>query len=441
MKRNRQLLPETILVIITGALLLLSACTTNEWHQFRGAGADMIVTGKNLPTEWNDSLNIRWTQAMNGESWSSPLVWGDKVFYSSAVLVDKAPLTESETSPSLSQDVYKWQLTCLDVKTGKNLWIAVAREGNPRTKKHAGSTYACETPVTDGKHVYVYFGMHGVYCYDLNGALVWEKDLGAYETQRGWGTGSSPVLYKQLLFVLVDNEESSFLVALDALTGEEKWKVARDEKTTYSTPVIWENNFRTELVTLGSLARSYNPENGDQIWELAFEKGRAVASPVFDKEKIYLGLSGGPRDIGTLYAVKAGAEGNISPAPGESTSKFVAWSDSLAGLCYPSPLLYNGLLYVLSDRGGEISCFDATSGKKLYKESAGKSAACWASPWIYNDRLYFYDEKGLTYVLKPGRTFEVLGTHSIDDKFWSSIAATNDAYIFKGVKNIYCVGK
>ena len=427
-------------------VFIITSCTNNNWPKFRGPEGNMIVTG-NLPLEWGDSLNIRWTSPMAGESWSSPIIYGDKVFYTSAMLIKKAPATTTEDSitpargndESYLEDVYSWKIHCLDLKTGKQLWEKTSFEGNPRINKHAGSTYACETPVTDGERIYVYYGMIGVYCYGLNGNQLWSKDLGAYKTANGWGTGSSPVLYNNKLYVLVDNEENSFLVALDAENGKEIWRKSRDEKTTYSTPVIWENNSRNELITLGSKARSYNPENGELLWELTFNVGRAVASPVFDKERLYLGLSGGPRDIGPLHAVKAGANGDITPGS-ENAAAYIAWSDTSAGLGNPSPVLYQGLLYVVSDRGGEVSCFDATTGEKIYKEKAGKAAACWASPWVYNDHLYFYDEKGVTNVVKTGREFEATGSNSIDDKFWASIAASKDAYIFKGVENIYCVG-
>ncbi|QGY44867.1 PQQ-binding-like beta-propeller repeat protein [Maribellus comscasis] len=436
----------------------LSSCTTNNWSQFRGPDFNMVVIGKNLPTEWGDSLNIRWTADMDGESWSSPIIYGDKVFYSSAVLVKKAPVKIQENEPEQKQgngdapppppednsyleDIYRWQISCLDLKTGNELWKKISFEGNPRIKKHAGSTYACETPVTDGKRVYVYYGMVGVYCYDSGGGLIWEKDLGAYPTLNGWGTGSSPVLYNNVLYVLVDNEENSFLVALDAVTGEEKWRKSRDEKTTYSTPVIWENGHRTELVTLGSKARSYDPESGELLWELELGGRFAIPSPVFDDEAIYFGNAGGPDAVGPLFAVKAGADGNITPAEGETTSDGVIWLVPEAGVANPSPLLYNGLIYILSSRGGEISCFDALTGNLVYKEKIDGVGACWASPWVCDNKIYFYDERGNTRVLKAGREFELVSENSIDDKFWASIAVANGAYIFKGVEKIYCIGK
>lgn len=447
--RNRYLLNAAIFFGVIS--LLLSSCSNNNWPNFLGPDSNMVLSGQNLPEKWNDSLNIQWNQPIAGESWSSPIVFGDKIFYSSAVLVKEAPKKVEEDNPSsppepkednsIREAVYRWQLTCLDVKSGKELWNAISYEGNPRIKKHVGSTYACETPVTDGKYIWVYYGMQGVYCYNMNGELVWKQDPGAYPTANGWGTGSSPVLFNNTLYVLVDNEENSFLIAYNALTGNEKWKVDRDEKTTYSTPVIWQHETENELVTLGSKARSYNPETGDLIWEFKIKSGMAIPSPVFDSKHIYFGNAGGPRDIGALYCVKAGASGDITPAEGSLTNEYVIWADTLAGTANPSPVLHNGLIYLLSSRGGEIACFDASTGETVYKEKTGKSAACWATPWINNDRLFFYDEKGVTQIIKTGREFEVLGSNTLDDKFWASIAVAGDAYIIKGVEKIYCVGK
>ena len=188
--------------------------------------------------------------------------------------------------------MYRWELSCVDLETGNELWKKVVHEGSPRTKKHANTNYAGETPVTDGERIYVYFGMTGLFCFDMDGTLVWEKDLGAYETQNGWGTGSSPVLHEGVLYVQVDNEEYSFLVALDSESGEEIWKVDREEKTSYSTPYIWKNSVRNELVTGGIRARSYDPASGELFWELQMDGRYNIPGPVSDKDLLYMGNSG-----------------------------------------------------------------------------------------------------------------------------------------------------
>lgn len=426
-----------------------------NWPQFRGAENNTIAAGDNYPENWNDSLNVAWSTELTGAGWSSPIICGEQIFITSAFQEKAAPVKEPVAQPNPAQgpppppaddstylqEVYRWELTCFDLKTGKELWKQVAHHGSPRIKKHAGSTYACETPVTDGQCVIAYFGMTGVYCFDMQGTLLWKKDLGAFKTQNGWGTGSSPVLYQDMLYIQVDNEEQSFLVALDAATGAEKWRAARDEKTTYSTPVIWKNTVRTELVTTGETARAYDPATGNMIWELKMEGLMSIPSPVYDDKHIYIGNAGGRDNPGVIYAVKAGAEGDITPADSGLVSNGVEWTVRNAGLSNPSPLLHNGLLYLLSGRSGEMQCLDAASGELVYLEKMEKVAACWASPWVAGNEIYFYDERGNTRVIQAGRQFKELRQNSLDDKFWASVAITNDAYLFRGVKKLWCVKK
>ena len=447
MRRKANFYRLIIIACISGLIYAFSIKDSN-WPQFRGSENNMIALGANYPTEWNDSLNVKWTCGLTGEGWSSPIVFGDRIFITSAIPEKTAP-AEAQSAPtpkpddtSFTKEIYRWELTCFDLKSGKELWKQVARSGHPSIKKHAQSTYACETPVTDGKRVYAYFGMTGIFCYDLNGKLIWQKDLGSYKTMNDWGTGSSPVVYQDLLYIQVDNEENSFIIALDAKTGTEKWKISRDEKTSYSTPVIWKNKIRTELVTIGKYARAYDPATGSLIWELKMGDGSAIPSPVYDKEHIYLGKSGGPNKPGMLFSVKAGSSGDITPADSGLVSTGVAWTLRETGVSNPSPLILNGLIYLLSGRGGEIYCLDASTGALVYKEKIANVGACWSSPWIFNNQIYFYDEKGNTKVFQAGKEFKVISQNNrLDDKFWASVAITNDDYIFRGVKKLYCVSK
>lgn len=439
----------SFLIALFSVLIYSCSPTSTSWPQFRGSENNMIATGTDYPTEWNDSLNVKWTCDLTGESWSSPIVYEDKIFITSAILEKAAPEKEEPTTPasaeedekSFTKEVYRLELTCIDLNSGKELWKQVAYNGAPKIEKHSRSTYACETPVTDGKRVYAYFGMMGVYCYDLNGDAIWQKDLGVYRTRNNWGTGSSPTLYQNMLYIQVDNEENSFLVALDAETGNEKWRVNRDEKTNYSTPVIWKNATRTELVLLGTTARSYDPETGDLNWELKMGGQMSVSSPVYDNDHIYLGISGDNGKQGIFYSIKAGAKGNITPVDSALVSSGVEWTLRQAGISNGSPLLYNGLLYLLSGRNGELSCVDASSGEVVYTEKIEKVGACWASPWAFDNKIYFYDEKGVTQVIQAGKEFKLLSNNSLNDTFWTSVAITSNAYIFKGVKKLYCVQK
>jgi outer membrane protein assembly factor BamB len=460
---------QLIYAAIFASAIIFSSCTNNNWPQFRGPEASMTAQGRNLPTEWGKDTNVIWTFDFEGNSWSSPVIWGDKVFITSAVGVKAKPIGVFESRPepepeedddseagqerpqgpppqhepdtSYFEEIYRWEVTCLDVNTGEVIWTQIAYEGNPRTGiNRGGSSYANETPATDGKRIYVYFGTLGMFCYDMEGKFLWQKDLGAYKTLNEWGTGSSPVVYQDIVYQQVDNEESSFIAALDAATGEQIWKAPRDEKTNYSTPVIWKNSVRTELVAAGKTVRSYDLKTGKVLWELRTGGEMSIPSPVPDKDRIYLGNAGGHQTPGSLCEVKAGAEGDITPAAGELKGTWVEWSNPEAGTGNPTPLVYKGLVYILSGRGGEVTCFDALTGKEVYKEKAEKVAGCWASPWAAGNNIGFIDERGLTTLIRAGKKFEVVAQNKLDDRVWASIGIAGNRYIIKGAERIYCVG-
>jgi outer membrane protein assembly factor BamB len=472
----------TLLAIMP--VLLVSSCSQKQnWPQFRGPESNMVTTLKDLPLEWGNDKNVKWTYKMEGSSWSSPIIWENKVFFVSAFpekLVSETvpppqmqemdeeedtvpqrrmpPLPGGGNGPrpgqnppgpprppdndtSFLKDVYRWDVTCVDLNTGKELWKQVAFKGSPRVKKNSLNTYASETPVTDGKRLYVYFGMTGLFCYDLEGRLLWQKDLGAYKTQNGWGTGSSPVLFQGILYIQNDNEVNSFIVALDAATGTEKWKAERNEKTNYTTPFVWKNKIRNELVTLGKTARSYDLNSGKLLWEMKVGGEQSIPSPAADENHIYLGNAGGREVKSRLIAIKAGAEGDITPKDSLSTNNSIEWSVMDASLGNGSPLLYNGLLYYAASQGSEFICRNAVNGEQVYKQRIKGMGAVWASPWAYDDKICIYDEKGVTRILKAGDKFEKLSENRLKDRFWASVAITDNTYIFKGAEKLYCITK
>jgi outer membrane protein assembly factor BamB len=361
--------------------------------------------------------------------------------------------------------IYKWQVYCLDCKTGKVLWKELALEGKPRIPIQRSNTYATETPVTDGKRVYAYFGMHGVYCYDFGGTLVWKKDLGAYPTQMGQGPASSPVLDGDRLFLQIDNEEDSFLVALNTKNGDELWRVSRNERTNHCSPVVWKNRQRTELVASGShRVRSYDPATGKLLWELGMGGGRCYSSPVGNADMLYVGCEagfgmGGGRSRGGddedretrrggggtggggggIFAVRAGAAGDISLKEGQTSNAGVAWSQPRGGPEKASPLVYNGHLYILRTNGGIFTCYDAKSGKQLYRQRIPGAAAFWTSPWAADGKIFCLDDAGTTYVLDGGPEFKLIGTNKLNEMFWASPAVAGRSVYLRSVDHLYCV--
>jgi outer membrane protein assembly factor BamB len=365
---------------------------------------------------------------------------------------------------------------CLDRATGKVLWRQLAQEAKPRIATHGSNTYASETPVTDGERVYAYFGMTGLFCYDAAGKLVWKKDLGAYPMQMGWGTSSSPVLDGDRLFLQVDNEQKSFLVAFDKKTGDELWRADRDEKSAWCTPYVWKNKQRTELVTLGSRkVRSYDPATGKLLWELGPGGGfRTTSTPVGDEDLLYVGAGAGGRGGfgggppgggfggggppgggfgggggrggmgggmggGGLVAVKAGASGDVSLKQGETSNAGVAWSLSRGGPAMASPLVYQGHLYILDQNGGLVTCYNAKTGKQVYRERLQGARAFWASPWACDGKVFCLDDDGQTFVLQAGPEFKLLGKNALNEMTWSTPAVAGGALFVRSVDNLICI--
>jgi outer membrane protein assembly factor BamB len=313
---------------------------------------------------------------------------------------------------------------------------------------HRSNTYASETPVTDGKRLYVYFGMLGVFCYDLDGEQVWKKDLGTYEMKRGWGTASSLALHEDHLFVLLDSEEDSFLVALRTSDGEEAWRAERpNEPSNWSSPVIWKNNVRTELVVGGEIIRSHDPRTGVVLWELNTHGGETSASPCGNSERLVVGTEfsrarpGRPKRPGLLCSVKPGASGDITPKEGETTSPGLHWFRERGGPEMASPLIYNDYVYIVQ-RSSLLNCYDAKTGERVYEEKRVEGGRpFWASPWAYDGHVYCLDEAGSTHVIQPGDDYEVVAVNKLDDQFWASSAVVEGTLILRGVEGIYCIGR
>lgn len=373
--------------------------------------------------------------------------------------------------------VFRWEIYCLDRNTGKEIWKQLALEAKPRIPTQPSNTYASETPVTDGERIYLLIGMMGLYSFDLNGKQLWHQDLPAYPMQMGWGTGSSPVVADGRVFVQCDNEEKSYLAAFDAATGKELWREPRDERTTWATPYVWKNKQRTELVTSGvKKVRSYDPATGKLHWELGSPGGQCNATPVGDADLLFVGNGGrgggmggpggpggggrnppggdppggqrpgggrggmGGGAAGTLFAIKAGASGNISLKEGEKSNAGVAWTAARAAPSMASALLYQGNLYTLEQRGGQITCVDARTGETKYaRERINGARGFTSSPWAADGKIYCLDDSGQTFVIQAGTEFKLLGQNPLNEMCWSSPAAANGALYVRTVDHLYCI--
>jgi outer membrane protein assembly factor BamB len=353
------------------------------------------------------------------------------------------------------------------------LWEQLAHEGKPTIGIQPSNTYASQTPLSDGDRVYAYFGMTGIFCYDLDGKLLWSKNLGSYPV--AFGPGSSPALDSERVFVQCDNDEQSFLVALDKRTGDEVWRVERQEGSNYSTPFVWKNKVRTELVTSGNKVRSYDPATGNLLWEYGNLGGVVKPTPTGDGELLIVctaggGGFGGPRGgrgpggpdqrggappmppggpagpggggrtaNSPLIAIKVGALGDISLTGTETSNAGVAWSIAPGGGGMASPLLYQGCVYVLQQSGGIIACYDAQTGKQHYRQRLEGAGEFWSSPWAADGKVYCHDLDGQTFVLQAGPELKILATNELDDKFRASVAIAPRQILFRGVDRLYSI--
>jgi outer membrane protein assembly factor BamB len=406
-----------------------------------------VADGSAFPDTWSSTRNVRWKTPIAGRGWSSPVVWGSKLFLTTAVSAGqteapKKGLYFGGERPKPSEDVYQWWLYCLDVASGKVLWKRMVHSGKPATPIHVKNSYASETPVADEARVYCLFGGIGAFAFTHTGKQIWERRMPPRPMQAGWGTASSPALYGRRLYIQDDNEESSGLLCLDAITGADLWQVPRDEKSNWSSPFVWKNSLRTEIVTAGSgKVRSYDL-NGKLLWWLQGMSGITISTPYAEGDRLYVtsGYVGSRRR--PIYAIRPGAAGDISVADGQAPGPAFAWTQPAAAPYNTTTLLYRGIVYSLLDFG-LMSAYDAATGAPHYERvRIPGGRAFTASPWAANGKVYCMDEDGVTYVIPAGREFKLLHTNSLgeDDMGMASPAAAGDSLIVRTSERVYCIG-
>jgi outer membrane protein assembly factor BamB len=434
-------------LVLAGILFAASfGAAGSNWPQFRGPGASGVTDENGLPDSWNTSQNIIWKIDIPGNGWSSPVVWEDKIFVTSVLRDESAKPPQKGLYFGGNQlkpptDVHRWMVYAIDWKTGKVLWEKQAYKGPPPSTRHAKNTYASETPVTEGERLYVYFGNLGLFCYDLGGKELWSRKWDSYPTTFGWGTASSPVLYRDRLYVQNDNQKHSTLKALDTKTGQEIWVVDRDELGNWATPFVWENDRRTEIVTCGSKkVRSYGPD-GKLLWELRGMSSIDIPTPVAQFGMLYVSSGYILDKKRPVFAIRPGAAGDISLKEDETSNAFVVWSQKQAGPYNPSPVVYGDFLYVLYDQGF-LSCYDARTGKEVYKrERLGGAKAFTASPWAYGGKIFCLSEDGDTFVVAAGPKFKLLGKNKLDEMCMATPALARGSLIIRTFGHLYRIGQ
>jgi outer membrane protein assembly factor BamB len=423
-----------------------------NWPSFRGSQAAGVAENQNLPDKWDGAkgTNIKWKTRIPGLAHSSPIVWGNRVFVvtaiSSAGNDNFKPGLYGEGTASEDRSVHQWKLYTLDKNTGKVLWERTAYEGVPREKRHIKSSYANSTPATDGRYVIAFFGSQGLYAYDMNGKLVWKKDLGvldagAYDIPSyEWGTASSPIIYKNLVIVQCDTQNEDFLMASDIKTGKTVWKAAREEFPSWGTPTVYTGKNRVELVTNASnFIRGYDPDTGKELWRLGGSSKITAPTPVFYNDLIV--VASGRRPEAPIFVIRAGARGDITLTKGESASKDIAWSKQQRGSYMPTPLIYGDYLYVLGN-AGLFDCYDLKTGAEVYRQRLPHQGEGFsASPVAADGRIYLPSEDGDIFVVKAGPQFELLATNPVGELLMATPAISSGMMFVRTQHHVLAISR
>jgi len=428
------------------------AAPAGRWPSFRGPEASGVADGQRLPDDWNGATgkNVLWRTAIPGLAHSSPIVWGDTVFVTTAISSRKdatfKPGLYGDGDASDDRSVHKWVIYALDKRTGKIRWERVARQGSPRNKRHIKSTYASATPATDGRIVVAWFGSEGVHAFDINGNPLWHVDLGrvdmgAYDIPTyEWGPASSPIIWNGLVVLQCDTQADSFVLALDLETGKTIWKTPREELPSWGTPTVAMTAAGPELVTNASnFIRGYDPRTGRELWRLSGSSKITAPTPIFADDLIVV-ASGRPPER-PLFALKPGSRGDLTLARDTASSNAIAWSRMGRGSYMPTPLAYKGLLYVLANNG-VFDAYDLKTGRDVYRQRLPLVGSGFsASPVAADGKIYLSNEDGDMLVVRAGQTFEHIATNSIGELLMATPALSEGVMYVRGAASLFAIGR
>ena len=435
------------IILFLSLILIASSCTNKaqnkyneQWPSFRGPWGLGYIENAKTPVTWNtdSAINIRWKTAIPGLAHSSPVIWGNYLFVSTA----KNTQNDESLKIGLYGDIdeaddhaeHEYKVYCLDKNTGEILWERLAHRGIPKSKRHTKATQANCTPATDGKYLVVHFGSEGLYCYNLQGKLIWQKDMGILNpgpyTDPGveWGYSSSPVIYNDRIIVQCDVFNNAYIAALDLKTGDEIWRTSRtDEVATWCTPAIYTNKGKTMVVANGFRHMAgYDFDDGKQVWNLSNGGDAPAPTPVFVNDLIYMNSAHGR--FSPIFAVRPNATGDITLEPDSTKNGYIAWSIKRGGAYMQTPLIYRGYLYNMQING-LLTCFDALTGEEKYRESLREAFT--ASGVAADGKLYFSSEEGNVYVIGAGPEYKLLAKNSLNDICMASPAISGNTIYFR----------
>ncbi len=424
----------------------------SRWPSFRGPDASGIADGQGPPSTWdvNSGANVRWKTPLPGIANSSPIVWDDRVFVTTAVNSSGEDVVRTglygDVKPVDDLSEHDFKTYCLDARTGRILWEDLTYRGFPQVKRHTKSSQANSTPTTDGEHVVVLFGSVGrLVAYTMDGQRSWERDLGAldsgwfYDPDYQWGHASSPVLYDGTVILQADVQQQSFLAAFDIATGDEIWRTAREEISTWGSPALYRGRPRDELITNGTTIRSYDPRTGKELWTLGPNSEIVVATPVIGHGLVY--VTAGYPPVRPIYAIRPGGSGDISLPADSDTNENIAWSKNRGGTYIPSPILYRGILYTNANNG-RLTAYDAITGEMIYRSRiAGVGSSYVASPVAADGRLFFSTEDGTVHVVRAGPEYELLASNELNEVIWATPAISNGTLIVRTLDHVWGLGE
>ena len=428
------------------------ANAAGSWPSFRGPNASGVAEAQNLPEKWDAKTgeNILWRAPIAGLAHSSPIVWGNRVYVTSAVSSDSKatfrPGLYGDGDASKDRSTHKWMIYAIDKRTGKIAWERVAFEGEPREQRHIKATYANSTPATDGRIVVAWFGSQGVYAYDVKGRFLWQVDLGridlgAYDIPTfEWGSASSPIIWKDLVILQCDTQTDSFIVALNANTGETVWKTDRDELPSWGTPTVAITSKGEELIANASnFIRGYDPRTGKELWRLGKSSKITAPTPIFADDILVVASGRGPER--PIFVVKAGARGDLTLPDGKTSSDAIIWSRTGRGSYMPTPLIYKGILYVLANNG-TFDAYNLKTGDELYRQRlplVGNGFS--ASPIAADGKIYLPNEDGEILVVSAGEKFTHVATNSMGELLMATPALSDGVMYVRTAQSLFAVGR